>query len=99
MPLRVMGYDYATYKKQYDTLARQYKEHKTDMDEHEFLSRMKKTDRLMPVITVVLYYGEKDWDAATWLHGILNIPMEMVSYVNDYRMLLVRSQTEQSVFS
>ena len=34
MPLRVMGYDYATYKKQYDTLTRQYKEHKTDMDEH-----------------------------------------------------------------
>ena len=45
MPLRVMGYDYATYKKQYDSLTRQYKEHKTDMDEHEFLSRMKKTDR------------------------------------------------------
>ena len=98
MPLCVMGYDYATYKKQYDTLARQYKEYKTDMEEHEFLSRMKKTDRLMPVITIVLYYGEKDWDAATSLHGILNIPMEMVSYVNDYRMLLVEARQNDLYF-
>ncbi len=52
----------------------------------------------MPVITVVLYYGEKDWDAATSLHGILNIPMEMVSYVNDYRMLLVEARQNDLYF-
>ena len=98
MPLRVMGYDYATYKKQYDSLTRQYKEHKTDMDEHEFLSRMKKTDRLTPVISVVIYYGEKVWDAATSLYGILNIPTEMASYVNDYRMLLVEARQNDLYF-
>ena len=52
----------------------------------------------MPVITIVLYYGEKDWDAATSLHGILNIPMEMVSYVNDYRMLLVEARQNDLYF-
>lgn len=98
MPARVMGYDYATYKKQYDSLTRQYKEHKTDMDEHEFLSRMKKTDRLTPVISVVIYYGEKVWDAATSLYGILNIPTEMASYVNDYRMLLVEARQNDLYF-
>ena len=25
---------------------------------------MKKTDRLLPVVTIVIYYGEKVWDAA-----------------------------------
>ena len=73
MPLRVMGYDYATYKKQYDNNARQYKKQSAQqdarLDEHEFLSKMKKTDRLMPVVTIVIYYGEKVWDAATSLHG------------------------------
>ncbi len=98
MPLRVMGYDYATYKKQYDNNARQYQDVSSGMDEHEFLSRMKKTDRLMPVITIVIYYGEKVWDAATSLHGILNIPMEMTPYVNDYQMLLVEARQNDLYF-
>ena len=98
MPLRVMGYDYATYKKQYDNNARQYQDVSSGMDEHEFLSRMKKTDRLMPVVTIVIYYGEKVWDAATSLHGILDIPAEMAPYVNNYRMLLVEARQNNLYF-
>ena len=102
MPLRVMGYDYAIYKKQYDNNARQYKKQSVqqavELDEHEFLSKMKKTDRLMPVVTIVIYYGEKVWDAATSLHGILNIPTELTPYVNDYRMLLVEARQNNLYF-
>ena len=101
MPLRVMGYDYATYKKQYDNHARQYKMQpgqQEGLDEHEFLSKMKKTGRLTPVITVVIYYGEKEWDAATSLHGILDIPAEMTPYINDYRMLLVEARQNNLYF-
>ncbi len=102
MPLRVMGYDYAIYKKQYDNNARQYKKQSVqqavEVDEHEFLSKMKKTDRLMPVVTIVIYYGEKVWDAATSLHGILNIPTELTPYVNDYRMLLVEARQNNLYF-
>ena len=102
MPLRVMGYDYATYKKQYNNNARQYKKQSAQqdarLDEHEFLSKMKKTDRLMPVVTIVIYYGEKVWDAATSLHGILDIPAEMAPYVNDYRMLLVEARQNNLYF-
>ena len=64
MPMRVMGYDYSTYKKQYDCNAKKYQ--KADgMTEDEYLSRMKKTDKFMPVITVVVYYGDNPWDGAT----------------------------------
>ena len=102
MPLRVMGYDYAIYKKQYDNNARQYKKQSVqqavELDEHEFLSKIKKTDRLMPVVTIVIYYGEKVWDAATSLHGILNIPTELTPYVNDYRMLLVEARQNNLYF-
>jgi hypothetical protein len=66
-----MGYDYGTYKKQYDDNAKKYKGEKS-LAGDEYLSRMKKTDRFMPVITVVVYYGEKSWDAAISLHGILD---------------------------
>ena len=62
------------------------------MTEDEFLSKMKKTDKLIPVITIVIYYGEKAWDGATTLHGMLNIPKEMLPFVNDYRMHLVEAR-------
>lgn len=98
MPMRVMGYDYGCYKKQYDSNARKYK--RTDvkyqaaeeMSEDEYLSRMKRTDRLTPVITVVVYYGENPWDGAKSLHGMLNIPEKMTKYVNDYKVLLVEAR-------
>lgn len=91
MPLRVMGYDYGTYKKQYDSNAKQYQK-PGGLDEDEYLSRMKRTDRFTPVITIVVYYGEKPWDGAVSLHGMLDIPKEMKKFVNDYKMLLVEAR-------
>ena len=91
MPMRIMGYDYGAYKKQYDSNARKYMT-SDGMDEDEYLSRMKKTDKFIPVITIVVYYGEKAWDGATSLHDMLNIPEEMAKYVNDYKMLLVEAR-------
>ena len=91
MPIRIMGYDYGLYKKQYDSNAKKYKTTK-GMDEAEYLSRMKKSDKFMPVITVVVYYGEKPWDGATSLHEMLNIPEKMIKYVNDYKMLLIEAR-------
>lgn len=91
MPMRIMGYDYGSYKKQYDSNAKKYKT-AVGMDEDEYLSRMKKTDKFIPVITVVVYYGEKPWDGATTLHEMLNIPDEIKEYVNDYKMLLVEAR-------
>ena len=96
MPIRVMGYDYSTYKKQYDSNAKKYKT-ADGMKPDEYLSRMKKTDRFMPVITVVVYYGEKPWDGALTLHDMLHIPEEMKKYVNDYQMLLVEARQNNLV--
>lgn len=53
---------------------------------------MKKTDKFAPVITITVYYGEKPWDGATSLHGMLEIPEKMKRFVNDYKMLLVEAR-------
>ena len=90
MPMRLMGYDYGTYKRQYDNNALKYKTAE-GMEHDEYLSGMKKTDKFMAVITVVVYYGEKTWDGAKTLHEMLDIPPEMERYVNDYKMLLVEA--------
>ena len=94
--MRVMGYDYAAYKKQYDSNAQKYKTAE-GLNEDEYLSRIKKTDKFIPVITVVVYYGEKDWDGAISLHEMLNIPEKMTKYVNDYKMLLVEAKENNLV--
>lgn len=91
MPMRVMGYDYGIYKKQYDSNAEVCRTLK-GLEEDEYLSGMRKTDKFAAVITVVVYYGEKPWNGATSLHEMLNIPKEMERYVNDYRMILVEAR-------
>lgn len=96
MPMRIMGYDYSSYKKQYDSNAGKYKT-AAGMSEAEYLSRMKRTDKFIPVITIVVYYGEQPWDGATSLHGMLNIPEEMKSFVNDYKMRLVEARENKLI--
>ena len=93
MAIRTMGYDYGSYKKQYEDNAAKYKgDYVKGLSEDEYLSRMKKTDKLVPVITVVVYYGERPWDGAVSLHGMLQIPEEMTPFVNDYKMCLIEAR-------
>lgn len=91
MPMRLMGYDYGSYKKQYEQNASNYKVH-DGLTDDEFLSKMKKTDKFMPVITIVVYYGERSWDGAKCLHEMLHIPEEWKPFVNNYKMLLVEAK-------
>ena len=53
----------------------------------EYLSRFSKADRLQPVITLILYCGEKEWDGARRLHELLDLerlPDSVKPYVADY---------------
>lgn len=91
MPMRVMGYDYGTYKKQYDDNAKKYK-NANGMSRDEYMSKMKKMDKFIPVIIIVVYYGENPWDGALSLHEMLNIPKEVEPFVNDYKMHLIEAR-------
>jgi hypothetical protein len=97
MPMRIMGYDYATYKKQYDSNATKYKD-ASGLTGDEYLSRMKATDKFVPVITLVVYYGEKPWDGALSLHDILDIPKGMEQFVNDYKIILIEARDNNLKF-
>ena len=97
MPMRVMGYDYSAYQKQYASNAVKCQNGK-ELDADEYLSKMKKTDKFKPVITAVVYYGEEPWDGAVTLHGMLDIPQEVEPYVNDSRMLTIQSRANNLYF-
>lgn len=57
MPLRTMMYDGLGYLKEYNELKGKNR-YTSGMTSDEFLSGMKKDDRLHPIITIVLYYSE-----------------------------------------
>lgn len=85
MPLRTLEYDAAEYGKQAARIRKKVKQLKEN-DASEFLSGFRKTDKLYPCVTIVLYYGE-DWDGAKSLHDLIDftdIPDELRKYVNDY---------------
>lgn len=69
MPLRVMGYDYASYEEQVKKMERERKAKK-----EMFLSRLQPGEKLCPVITIVLYYGNEPSRMPRRLHEIIALP-------------------------
>ena len=72
IPLRVIGYDGAGYRAQ--ILADKDKDGK------------KKRKPRYPVVTLVLYFGEKRWNKYRSLRECLEIPPELKPYVSDYKV-------------
>lgn len=86
LPLRVMGYDLQGYEKQLHQVKKQHRLH-GDLKQDEFLSGISKNDRLEPVVTVIVYFGEQEWDGPLNLHGMLaleGLPEHLCAMVPDY---------------
>ena len=90
MPLRHMVGDAFSYMKEYDEIAAVNKKNGDFHSADEFLSGFKKTDRLHPVISLCVYYGESEWDGPFSLKDMLEIPEKIEPLVSDYRMNLVQ---------
>ena len=89
MPVRVMGYDHYTYNKQYQDRKKYYKDNEIKLKGDEYISGIRKADRFLPVVTLILYYGEEEWDGPRSLYELLDIPAEMKKYVNDYKINVI----------
>lgn len=90
MPVRNMIYDALQYGRQVDETAAKHREDKDWENEQEYLSGFKKTDKLLPVITLVLHFGTEPWDGPESLHEMLTIPdPRLVPYIQDYKIHLI----------
>lgn len=96
MAVKNMLYDALQYAKQVEESKRSYrdnsktKEEKVRLNSEEFLSGFRKADRLMPVVTLVVYFGDKEWDGAKSIHDMLSVDDEkLLSYIQDYRINLI----------
>lgn len=90
MPLRVMLGDALGYLKEYQEISGNNKKEGKWKNSEEFLSGFCKDDRLHPMVTICIYYGENIWDGPMSLKDMLNIPENLCSVVNDYRMNLIQ---------
>ena len=71
MPVRVMLQEALAYDKQIKEIKRVNQHNEILADSGEFLSGIKKEDRLYPVITLVVYWGEEKWQGAKSLHDMI----------------------------
>ena len=102
MTVRNMLYDSLSYAGQIQQLWKEReKEEKQKMTAPEFLSKWKKDDRLVPVITLVFYYDTEQWDGSTDLHGMLQWgegeenQKLLREYVPNYRINLVDAGNQE----
>ena len=97
MPIRVMGYDHYSYNKQYNDRKNYYKTNGISLKDDEFISGIRKTDKFLPVITLVLYYGEKDWDGPKSLYDMLVIPDRIKHFVGNYPINIIQMKDNDLV--
>ena len=71
MPFRCMEYDCLEYGRQVQELKDRNRQQKLLKGSNEWLSGIRKEDRLNPVYTVCLYHGEDTWDGPRTLREMM----------------------------
>lgn len=96
MPIRTMLYDALSYREQTkDIWQGLTQEERSLLSKSEYISQFRKNDKLTPVVTLVLYYGDDDWEGPIHLHDMLELPNDsqkaeiIKRVVPDYKMNLV----------
>lgn len=92
MPIRNMLYDAMTLTEQVAATAKSHKAaHNHGNDKAEFLSGFHRDDKVLPVITLVVYWGADDWDAPVTLREMYpeGVDESILKYATDYKMNLI----------
>ena len=90
MPVRNMLYDAIQYVSQVEIIAKSNKkEDKKPENSAEFLSGLYKSDRLLPIITLTLYFGVDEWTAPKDLHSMLAADEDILQFVDNYHLHLI----------
>ena len=92
MPVRNMLYDSLQYSSQVQAIARRHRREKDheEASSGEFLSGFYRSDRLRPVITLVVCFSPEPWEAPVSLHEMLDVEnRDLLRYIPDYRINLI----------
>ncbi len=91
MPVKTMLYDAITLAQQVERVAKQHRQSgEYGKSRGEFLSGFYKEDKLIPVITAVVFFSEKKWDGPLCLHDMLETKdPRVLLMVDNYRIHLI----------
>ncbi len=90
MAVRNIVYDGLQYAQQVEVLQSEHKVKGDLIKSDEFLSGMHKEDRLLPVITICLYFGTEPWQGALSLMELFDPPdKRLLPYIQDYKVFLI----------
>lgn len=93
MPVRVINADANGYYLQWKDIERKHKREKQTWADHgEFLSKFKESDRLKPILTIVIYFGKDNWNGAKSLKEITDLkvcPLHIQKQMKDYSIDLI----------
>ena len=90
MPVRSMLYDALRYANQIENIADDNIKNKKLKSSEEFLSGLLQTDKIMPIITIVINFSGKLWNAPTALKQMFhNFDEKLLKFVKDYEINLI----------
>ena len=90
IPVKNMFYDVMAYGNQVKETAKKHRKEKDTATSDEFLSGFTKTDKLIPVITITVYLGTKEWDGPRKLSDMFgDVDEELLPSIPDYRINLL----------
>lgn len=90
MPIRNMLYDALQYVKQVNMYANYHNEKKDTKTSGEFLLGITKDDKIIPVVTLVIYFGKAEWNGACKLSDMfVETDEEILKYVQDYEIMMI----------
>ena len=102
IPLRMMKCEVAEYEKQYRVIKAKLK-NKKNLKSGEYAYRFRKKDRLVPIVTLVLYGGSQKWDGPKSLQDMFDlekVPELFYPFLSDYKINVIelREIEDTSVF-
>ena len=90
IPIKNMFYDVMAYGNQVKETAKKHRKDKDTTTSDEFLSGFTKEDKLIPVITITVYLGTKEWDGPRKLSDMFgDVDEELMPFIPDYRINLL----------
>jgi hypothetical protein len=92
MAVKNMVYDALQYAKQVEKAITSHKKSNDykGVNSDEYLSGFMKDDRLMPVMTLVIYFGSKEWDGPMSIHEMFEEhDKRILSFIPDYKINLI----------
>ena len=92
MPVRQMFNESLAYYREYADIALRNEKEGHYASGAEYLSKFRETDKLHPIVSLCIYYGDAQWNGPLTLQDMLQLPDHLKHLVTDYKLHLVQIQ-------